>query len=242
MSPVRPTSERVKNSRQTVKYGMNEVGFLAFGHQDKRFLLTENLNDSLVVIIASSFAAIGAHIPHRPALTQTTPSDDENVVRIMNKVARLYTANKKLFPDPDDVVVIYGAFQGDTDTALPIKKQLAEKCLRQMGMRFPMASYIVKQPFASRAREYGTAFVDGVADSRPNIYLADKLIHIPTAKPTPTVTVPSVSNHVSSTTPSRTTAFNDDDDNYPRANPSAADIDDTGGASCKYYQACITAC
>ena len=58
---------------------MNDVGFIAFGHKGKRFLLTSGLNGCFNVLIVSLYAAIGVHIPPRPVLTDDTLTGDQNV-------------------------------------------------------------------------------------------------------------------------------------------------------------------
>ncbi|RMD39995.1 hypothetical protein DV735_g5131, partial [Chaetothyriales sp. CBS 134920] len=139
--PVRPTYDGIKKSRQTVQYGMDEVGFIAFGHRDKRFLLSESLEDSLALLIASPFAAIGTRISHDPALSAF--EEDEKIVRAMKKVAQLYTDNKNLFPDPDQVVVVYAVFHGDP--ALPDKRPLIERRIKRMGLRSGTVKYTLSR-------------------------------------------------------------------------------------------------
>ena len=174
MAHSQPTYNSIKNSEQTVKYGINDVGFIAFGHKGKRFLLTSGLNGCFNVLIVSLYAAIGVHIPPRPVLTDDTLTGDQNLINKMKQVAQLWVSNRKFFPDPNDVVVMYARFEGSV--APPDKKTLIEKCLNRMGLGFTTEDYIVKNPDEPRADEHGTAFVDGGSRPRPTLYLENKLL------------------------------------------------------------------
>jgi len=169
-----PTYKSIKNSRQTSSFGMNQVDCLIFGHEGKRYHLTEALNGCFGVFLVSPLATISAHIPPHPGTSFKDPqAGDKNLIVKMQKFAELYHSHQKYFSGYN-VALVYAKFQGKT--ALPDKKSFIEKCLQKFNMDFPIQDYDVKSPGEPRRDEHGTAFVDGGASIGAILYLEDKQI------------------------------------------------------------------
>jgi hypothetical protein len=168
-----PSYRSIKNSPETVRFGMNEVHCLVFGN-GKRYHLTEGLNGCFAVYLVSTQATVSAHIPPHPGSNYEDPqAGDKNLIKKMQELAEAYQNNRKYFSD-HDVALIYAKFEGKT--ALPDKKDFIEKCLRRFKVDFPVQDYVVKAPGEPRLDEHGTAFVDGGASRGVIVYLEDREI------------------------------------------------------------------
>jgi len=119
--------------------------------------------------------AIGVHIPPHPGRDfDDLEAGDKHVLERMKEVAKVYKKYETYFPDPREVMVVYARFDGET--ALPDKKDLIEKCIREMGLTFETEAYQVMRPGEPRVDHHGTAFVDGAGQPRPKIYLEDRQV------------------------------------------------------------------
>ncbi|UPX20074.1 uncharacterized protein EKO05_0010319 [Ascochyta rabiei] len=74
---------------------------------------TRDLAGCSVVIVASQYGAILAHIPPRPenALPSDTSAGDRNVQQIMNKVAEEYRKWQHYFPS-SDTYAVFAVYDG----------------------------------------------------------------------------------------------------------------------------------
>ncbi|KAF1958346.1 hypothetical protein CC80DRAFT_490941 [Byssothecium circinans] len=110
---------------------MNEVKFIAFG--EKSAIGTRDLAGCSVVIIASAYGAILAHIPPRPIPNTSEPyAGDQNVQRLMEEVGGLYNQRRNYFPDTDTYAV-FAIYNGGV--ALPDQKRIIEEKITQIGLQ-----------------------------------------------------------------------------------------------------------
>ncbi|CAK7231177.1 hypothetical protein SCUCBS95973_007822 [Sporothrix curviconia] len=80
---------------------------------------TYGLNGCSVALVASPYAAILAHIPPRPDLTDADPNAGDNNTRvIITDFAQLYETHINFFPDGDNHI-IYAVFKGDSKPLVP---------------------------------------------------------------------------------------------------------------------------
>lgn len=157
--------------RQATVVPMEGIMFVSF--QNTSAIATEHLGSCSVVVIASPFAAILAHIPPLPNRATTDPNaGDKQAQTYMNQVAHLYQQNISFFPSAQGVVVC-AVYNGSV--ALPSQRDIMSSSLQRMGIRTTIRTYKVPtyENFAGR----GTVIAIGPSPANPHplIYVEDRL-------------------------------------------------------------------
>lgn len=157
--------------RQATVVPMGGIMFVSF--QNTSAIATEHLGSCSVVVIASAYAAILAHIPPLPGQYTTDPhAGDIQAQTFMNQVANLYQQHSSFFPSAQGVVVC-AMFNGSV--ALPSQRDIMSSSLQRMGIRTAIRTYTVPtyQHFAGR----GTVIAFGPTSTNPYplIYVEDRL-------------------------------------------------------------------
>jgi hypothetical protein len=152
---------------------MNKVKFLPF--TEKPSIGTRDLAGCSVVVIASIYGAILAHIPPRPIPNTPGASDgDRNVARLMAEVESLFNQNKNFFPEADtySIVAVYGG-----QIALPDQKEIIESKIGDMGLK-PFNGILYVTPRDPTNSAHGTVFVDAYnrGTQKPLVYTEDRLV------------------------------------------------------------------
>ncbi|KAF2793656.1 hypothetical protein K505DRAFT_189519, partial [Melanomma pulvis-pyrius CBS 109.77] len=130
---------------------MNEVEFVAFSQ--KSAIGTRDLAGCSVVVIASAYGAILAHIPPRPIPNTSDPyAGDQNVQRLMERVGSLYDQQRNYFPNTD-TYAIFAIYNGGV--ALPDQKKIIEDKITQMGLQ-PFNSILYITPRDPTNQAHGT--------------------------------------------------------------------------------------
>lgn len=158
-------------ARQVIVVPMGDVQFVTF--QQMPAIGTRDLGSCSVVVLASAYGAILAHIPPQPARPSADPmAGDNNVRSIMDRVATLYERYKTHFPSAD-TAVICAWFQGTV--ALPDQMNIMVRRLQRMGLQPVIKTYHV--PGNRNLPGQGTVIViGGVNQRRSQIYVEDRLI------------------------------------------------------------------
>lgn len=152
---------------------MNEVKFVAF--TEKSAIGTKDLAGCSVVIIASIYGAILAHIPPRPIPnTPDTYAGDQNVRRLMEEVGRLYNEKRNYFPETDTYAV-FAIYEGNI--ALPDQKNIIEEGITRMGLH-PFNTILYITPRDPTNQAHGTVFVDSLnrGSQKPVVYSEDRIV------------------------------------------------------------------
>ena len=150
---------------------MGAIMFVSF--QNTSAIATEHLGSCSVVVIASAYAAILAHIPPLPNQATTDPNaGDIQAQSFMNQVANLYQQNISFFPSAQGVVVC-AVYNGSV--ALPSQRDIMSSSLQRMGIRTTIRTYQVPtyQNFAGRGTVI--AFRPSPSNPYPLIYVEDRL-------------------------------------------------------------------
>lgn len=150
---------------------MGGVAIVSF--QQKAAIGTRDLGSCSVVLIASAYGAILAHIPPQPLQPSPDPfAGDNNVRHMMSRVAALYQQNIRFFPSADTVVVC-AWFNGAV--ALPDQMNIMTSSLRQLGLNPIVKTYHV--PGNRSLPGQGTVIVIKSSDQpKPQIYVEDRPI------------------------------------------------------------------
>lgn len=150
---------------------MGDVQFVSF--QQIPAIGTSDLGSCSVVVIASAYGAILAHIPPLPLQQSPDPfAGDNNVRYMMDRVAGLYQHYRNYFPSAD-TSVICAWFRGAV--ALPHQMEIMSSSLRQMGLNPRITTYHV--PGNRSLPGQGTVIViSGANQGRPQIYVEDSPI------------------------------------------------------------------
>lgn len=135
---------------------------------------TRDLGGCSVVIIASIYGVIMAHIPPRPP--QTPPDDGtagaNNARYMMSRVAALYQQHRAYFPSTDTIV--FCAWHKGT-VGLPDQLDIMRLSLQQMGLNPIIRTY--HAPGNRNIPGQGTAIIIKSPNSnRPHIYLEDHAV------------------------------------------------------------------
>lgn len=151
---------------------MGRVMFISF--RNTSAIATEHLGSCSVVVIASVYGAILAHIPPLPNEVTTDPyAGDRQAQSFMGQVANLFQQNISFFPSPQGVVVC-AMYNGAV--ALPTQRDIMSSSLQRMGLRPTVRTYNVPayQNFAGR----GTVIAFGPSPTNPQplIYVEDRPI------------------------------------------------------------------
>ncbi|KAJ5641191.1 hypothetical protein N7490_005191 [Penicillium lividum] len=156
-------------SQSVIIVPMGGVQFVSF--QQMPAIGTEALGACHVVVIASIYGAILAHIPPIPEYPSPL-SGEGNVRFMMSQVASLYQHYRSFFQSADTVVVC-GWHEGIL--ALPDQRDIMTSSLRQLGLNPVVRTYHV--PGNRLLPGQGTMIVIGGANyARPQIYLEDRLV------------------------------------------------------------------
>lgn len=154
-------------SRAAIVVPMGGVQFVSF--QQMPAIGTRDLGSCSVVIIASAYGAILAHIPPMPLQPSPDPfASDNNVRGMMSRVAALYQHHQDHFPSAD-TAVICAWFQGAV--ALPDQIRIMSSSLRQLGLNPTIRTYHV--PGDRSLPGQGTVIAIRSAD-RTQIYVEDR--------------------------------------------------------------------
>lgn len=160
---------RLRFSGAIVEVPMGATQFVAFQHQIIA-IGTSELGSCSVVVIASEYGAILAHIPPRPPYPSNDRfAGDDNVRYMMARVAQLFHQYGNFFPQPESVVVCAWY---DGAVALPDQLDIMTSSLRQIGLRSVIRTYHVP---AGSFQGQGTvvAIRDG-NQRRVQIYVEDR--------------------------------------------------------------------
>lgn len=152
---------------------MGNVQFNSFHHQ-KPAIGTRDLDSCSVVIIASTFGALLAHIPPRPEGPSTDPyAGDRNARNIMTHVVSLYNhyKNQGYFP-PAATVVLCAKFNGYV--ALPDQQAIMLEALRDQGLQPLAHTYDV--PTDRTQPGQGTVILISQANQTPLLYVEDRAV------------------------------------------------------------------
>ncbi|RLL96791.1 hypothetical protein CFD26_106836 [Aspergillus turcosus] len=164
---------QLEAANQAVLVPMGGVQFASF--QQTRAIGTRGLGSCSVVVVASKYAAILAHIPPLPEQPSTNPfAGDENVREMMRQVRSLYDHYKQhnFFPDPDTYVVC-AFFQGQV--ALPDQMEIMKRALQEMGSSPRVRTYNV--PVDRNRPGHGTVVVlSDQEEAKPVVYVEDQPI------------------------------------------------------------------
>ncbi|KAL3440239.1 hypothetical protein BJX65DRAFT_290837 [Aspergillus insuetus] len=157
---------------------MGGVGFVDFNH--KPAIGTGGLGGCSVVILASQYGAILAHIPPRLDLTSNDDpyAGDRNVRRMMGLVTQEHDKYKPLgwFPD-NDTVLVCAWFQGEL--ALRDQVEIMYEALEALGYKPNIQTYHVPGDQSSPGQ--GTVHVDSETrktNGKPTIYVEDEPVHL----------------------------------------------------------------
>jgi hypothetical protein len=150
---------------------MGAAHFVAFQHQIIA-IGTSRLGSCSVVVIASEYGAILAHIPPHPDDGSRDPfAGDNNASYMMAEVAQLFHRYGNFFPQPE-AVVVYAWYNGAV--ALPDQVDIMYSSLREMGLNPVFRTYRVP------ARHFqGSRTVVAIRDGnqrRVRIYVEDQPI------------------------------------------------------------------
>jgi len=152
---------------------MNEAEFVAFSQ--KSAIGTKDLAGCSVVVIASAYGAIMAHIPPRPIPDTSDPyAGDQNVHRLMERVGSLYAQRRDHFPDTD-TYAMFAIYNGGV--ALSDQKSIIGDKITEMGLQnFNTVLYITPRDPTNEA--HGTVFVDSLnrAGQKPVVYSEDRQV------------------------------------------------------------------
>ena len=137
---------------------------------------TRDLAGCSVVIIASQYGAIIAHIVPRPptAHPMDTTAGDRNVKAVMNRVGELYEERRNYFPSAE-TYSIFAVFDGKI--ALNDQKRIIEEKIGTLGLA-PFNTCLYITPRDPMNAGHGTAFVDssGRGNRYPHVYVEDRLV------------------------------------------------------------------
>lgn len=158
-------------SRAVIVVPMGHVQFVSF--QQMPAIGTRDLGSCSVIIIASAYGAILAHIPPQPLQPSPDPfAGDNNVRYMMSRVAALYHQHRDQFPSADTAVVC-AWFNGTV--ALPDQLEIMSSSLRQLGLNPVIRTYHV--PGNRSLPGQGTVIViRGNNQSRAQVYVEDRPI------------------------------------------------------------------
>jgi hypothetical protein len=214
MSKGRLTLELEQRKASLV--GINDVKFLVFptadGYNTLKSLGANGLSACSVVVVASSYAAILAHIG--PNIEGDDRPDSFIILaeNMMSEIERLYNEHKKYFPLNTQRYVIVATINGQVLT--DGQRDVMINRLKAMGLPDPAEVHRPMQP-PTQSGPLGTVMVSGIygAANSPEILLEDVLL---AATGTSVSVVPSSSTSVvpSSSTlvvPSSSTAENTED-------------------------------
>jgi hypothetical protein len=158
---------------QVVVVPMGGVQFVAF--QQTPAIGTRDLGSCSVVVIASKYGAILAHIPPLPAQPSADPyAGDNNVRSMMRQVKSLHAHYKSLnyFPDAG-TSIICARFRGAV--ALPDQLQIMQQSLHELGYAPSVRTYDV--PGNRTLPGQGTVIViSNASNGNPVIYVEDRAI------------------------------------------------------------------
>lgn len=133
---------------------------------------TSGLGGCSVVIIASAYGVILAHIPPQPPQAQQSNklAGDNNARDMMSRVAALYQEHRASFPSSDTIV--FCAWHNGT-VGLPDQLNIIRLSLQQMGLNPIIKTY--HAPGNRNIPGQGTAIIIKYHNSnRPHIYLEDR--------------------------------------------------------------------
>lgn len=127
-----------EEGRAVKDVAMDQAQFLDFRERDA--IGTQHLGSCSVVVIASAYGAILAHIPPQPEATNNPTSGDANAQSMMNQVGSLYRDKREFFPSAE-TIVICAVFRGQV--ALPSQLDIIQMSLIGLGLTTHIFSYDV---------------------------------------------------------------------------------------------------
>jgi hypothetical protein len=137
---------------------------------------TRDLAGCSVVIVASQYGTIIAHIVPRPPTAHPldTTAGDRNVQAVMNRVGEIYEERRNYFPSAD-TYSIFAVFDGKV--ALNDQKRIIEDKIESLGLA-PFNTCLYITPRDPTNAGHGTAFVDslGRGNRNPHVYVEDRLV------------------------------------------------------------------
>lgn len=141
--------------------------------RQKAALATAGLGSCSAVVIASTHAALLAHIAPLPVSTQNPFAGDANVRSTMDRVVALYQEKRAFFPSAE-TVVICAEFRGAV--ALPDQLAIMTGTLNQVQLRPCAISYSV--PTNPSTRDNGVVMIFKKPEyPQPKIYVQDRLVN-----------------------------------------------------------------
>lgn len=162
----------LKATNRVLEVPMGSVQHVHF--QQLEAIGTADLGACSVVVIASSTAAILAHIPPQPVYSPATDphAGDDNVRSMMGQVSALYQQQRAYFPTAATVVVC-AWFQGEM--ALPDQVTIMKQSLEQMGLVPIIRIYHVPNDRSRRGQ--GTVVVfRNASQGRTQVFVEDELV------------------------------------------------------------------
>lgn len=164
---------RAEGKNRALVVAMNQVKFLPFGSVSA--IGTRDLGGCSVVVIASKYGAILAHIPPMPDCNHLHDPyyGDRHVQEIMHQVNELYSRRRNYFPAAESYLIC-AMYNGEI--ALPYQKKIMEDNLSRMGLKYRPINYVVPRNDANPG--HGTVFVDSNGQAgmqMPLIYVEDRL-------------------------------------------------------------------
>lgn len=133
---------------------------------------TYGLNGCSVALVASPYAAILAHIPPRPDLTNADPhAGDNNTRAIMADFAQLYETYINFFPDGDSHIIC-AVFEGDNEPPVPEHVAIIEAAFWAMGLVPEMHHYQIPINH-NRIGEGTVVVVSNGPGLAPTVYVQD---------------------------------------------------------------------
>ncbi|KAJ5374657.1 hypothetical protein N7517_006663 [Penicillium concentricum] len=131
---------------------------------------TKDLGSCSVLVIASAYGAILAHIPPQPQATNNPTSGDANVQSMMNQVGTLYRDKRQFFSFCRN-----GLFRGQV--ALPSQLDIMQMSLIGLGLTTKIISYEV--PGNSTIMGKGIVIVIKKRDYvKPKILVEDRHVNL----------------------------------------------------------------
>jgi hypothetical protein len=204
MSKGRLTLELEQRKASLV--GINDVKFLVFpiadGYNTLKLLGANGLSACSVVVVASSYAALLAHIGPNIEGDDRPDSFIRLAEHMMSEIERLYNEHKKYFPPNIQRYVIVATINGQVLT--DGQRDVMINRLKAMGLPDPAEVHRPIQP-PTQSGPLGTVMVSGIygAANSPEILLED----VPLAATSTSVV------------PSSSTAENTEDSWYWLSNP-----------------------
>lgn len=169
--------DQVKDLDSTVVVNMNEVRLTILQEEGILSLATAGLNGCSAVAIASSSAAILAHIAPRP-IPDTDPNDchagDRNVKSKMAEFRALFCRYRDHFIPETNPWVISAFYE--TNIALPDQKSIIEMSLEELGLPFANAAYFALNAREDRSTGHGTVVIDA-REGFPIVYVEDERVN-----------------------------------------------------------------